>query len=46
MGNANTRYLINEIVTGEESDLDERGKRASYFELYLMRHYPMIPGTS
>ncbi|GAA4340872.1 DUF3050 domain-containing protein [Mucilaginibacter gynuensis] len=35
VGSANTRYLINEIVTGEESDVDEAGNRTSHFELYL-----------
>jgi hypothetical protein len=35
VGSANTRYLINEIVAGEESDVDEAGNRTSHFELYL-----------
>jgi hypothetical protein len=35
VGNPATRYLINEIVTGEESDVDEAGRRTSHFELYL-----------
>ncbi len=34
-GMANTRFLINEIVAGEESDVDEAGNRISHFELYL-----------
>lgn len=35
VGSANTRYLINEIVTGEESDVDHTGVRTSHFEMYL-----------
>lgn len=35
VGNAKTRQLINEIVAGEESDLDEKGEIKSHFELYL-----------
>ncbi|MVM36855.1 DUF3050 domain-containing protein [Spirosoma sp. HMF3257] len=34
-GSAETRYLINEIVAGEESDVDQDGTRKSHFELYL-----------
>ena len=35
VGNAATRFLINEIVAGEESDVDEAGERTSHFELYI-----------
>ena len=35
MGNAAVRYLINEIVTGEEGDVDNTGERLSHFEIYL-----------
>jgi len=34
-GSADTRFLINEIVVGEESDVDMNGIRKSHFELYL-----------
>jgi hypothetical protein len=34
VGSANTRYLINEIVLGEESDVDAFDNRISHFELY------------
>lgn len=34
-GSADTRHLINEIVVGEESDVDANGVRKSHFELYL-----------
>jgi len=33
--NRETRYLINEIVLAEESDLSLDGRRLSHFELYL-----------
>ena len=34
-GSAETRQLINEIVAGEESDVDSFGNIKSHFELYL-----------
>lgn len=33
--NPETRYLINEIVLAEESDLTINGKRQSHFEMYI-----------
>lgn len=34
-GNPETRYLINEIVVAEETDLTLDGKRLSHFEMYI-----------
>lgn len=34
-GNPNFTYLINDIVSAQESDLNKDGKRQSHFEMYL-----------
>ena len=46
VGNADTRYLINEIVLGEESDVDESGNRTSHFELYIKAMHQMGASTT
>lgn len=35
VGSGNIRSLINEIVAGEESDVDAHGDKKSHFEMYL-----------
>lgn len=46
VSSANTRYLINEIVTGEESDVDANGNRTSHFELYLQAMQQLSADTT
>jgi hypothetical protein len=45
VGSANTRYLINEIVLGEESDVDAFDNRISHFELYQQAMHQMGAST-
>ncbi len=35
VGNPETRYLINEIVLAEETDINIKGERQSHYEMYL-----------
>lgn len=35
VGNGSVRALINQIVAGEESDIDSQGNQLSHFEMYL-----------
>jgi hypothetical protein len=35
VGNPETRYLINEIVLAEETDINNEGKRQSHYEMYI-----------
>lgn len=48
VGDPEIRFLINDIVVGEESDLDRHGRRTSHFEMYLeaMKGSGQRPGAS
>ena len=46
VGNPETRFLINEIVVGEECDVDPAGRRISHFELYVEAMESMGADTS
>lgn len=45
VGSADSRFLINEIVVGEESDVDRHGVRMSHFEMYLQAMEKMGANT-